>query len=187
MSYCLSVSLSAIQCVSNSCAISHWKDFRCHSVSRNVSVTGAKSLRVTGVNSFRIIFSSSSFFSPHWSHKYSSVGLLCADCHIHGTGIVRTYLTTPIQPGQNVPQHHHAETTSVVWTVKHSSAVKRIVPHHRGTKTTSVMCAVEHYPATKGNVYREIPVHIFMENVICVQFMSYVIILCMCYATCGSS
>jgi hypothetical protein len=93
------------------------------------------------------------------------------------------YVTTPIQPGQNVPQHHHAETTSVVWTVKHSSAAKRIVPHHRGAKTTSVMCATKHYPATKGNVYREIPVYIFVENVICVQFMSYVIVLCMCYAT----
>jgi len=143
-----------------------------------VSVTEGKILRVTDVNSFHI-----NCFFFHWSHKYSSVGLRCADCRIHGTGIIRTYLTTPIQPGQNVPRHHHAETTSDVWTVKHSSAAKRIVPHHRGAKTTSVTCAIKHYPATKGNVYREIPVHIFVENVICVQFMSYVIVLCTCYAT----
>jgi len=76
-------------------------------MSRNVSVTEGKSLRVTGVNSIHI----NCFF--HWSHKYSSVGLRCADYHLHGTGIIRTYLTTPIQPGQNVPQYHHAATTSV--------------------------------------------------------------------------
>lgn len=147
-------------------------------MSRNVSVTEGKSLRVTGVNSFHI----NCFF--HWSHTYSSVGLRCADCHIHGTGIIRTYVTTPIQPGRNVPQHRHAETTFVVCTVKHSSAAKRIVPHHHGAKTTSVLCATKHSPETKGNVYREIPVHIFVENVICVPFVSYVIVLCMCYATC---
>jgi hypothetical protein len=150
-------------------------------VCRNVSVTEGKSLRVTGVNSVRI----NCFF--HWSHKYSSVGLRCADCCISGTGIIRTYLTTPIQPGQNVPQYHHAATTSVVCTVKQTSVAKRIVRHHHGAKTTSVLSATKHSSATKGNVHREIPVHIFVENVICVQFMSYVIVLCMCYATCGSS
>jgi hypothetical protein len=28
--------------------------------------------------------------------------------------------------------------------------------------------------AAKGNVYRKIPAHIFVENVICVQVLSYV-------------
>lgn len=148
---------------------------------RNVSVTEGKGLRVTGVNSVHI----NCFF--HRSHKYSSVGLRCADCRIRGIGIIRTYLTTPIQPGQNVPEYHHAATTSVVCTVKHSSSAKRTVPHHHGAKTTSLVCATKHSPATKGNVHREIPVHIFVENVICVQFMSYVIVLWMCYATYGSS
>jgi hypothetical protein len=97
-----------------------------------------KVLRVTGVNSVRI--NCSFHWSLHSSHKYGSVGLRCADCRIHGTGIIRTYLTTPIQPGKNVPQYHHAATTSVVCTVKHSSAAKRIVPYHHGAKTTSVVC-----------------------------------------------